>query len=270
MRTHPLRIVLGEPRVGPAARRLRAPAALAARPSHALAEPHDVDAGRASTASPSGNPFFVTEVLAGGAGRDPRDRPRRRSCPRRAALSPSALERARGASRSMPAGGRALAPARRSPRATRRAARRVPRLRNARRARTASSPSDTSSPGSRSRSRSTPDRRRALHRRTLPRSRRGRPASTDAARLAHHAERPATPRPSSCSRRPRRDGRRRSALTAKPRRSTRRALRYADGLTAGDRAELLERYSQRVLPDRRAGRGDGALYGSRRTLSRAR
>lgn len=64
-RSHPLRIVLGELATSPAARHLRLPP-LSLEAVTTLAEPHGIDAHELYRIT-SGNPFFVTEVLATGS-----------------------------------------------------------------------------------------------------------------------------------------------------------------------------------------------------------
>ena len=68
-RTHPLRVVLGELAARAGRARWR-PAAVGRRRSAELAAPAGVDAAELHRQT-SGNPFFVTEVLAAGERRDP-------------------------------------------------------------------------------------------------------------------------------------------------------------------------------------------------------
>ncbi|MGH3043845.1 MAG: ATP-binding protein [Gaiellaceae bacterium] len=68
-RTHPLRIVLGELGAGPGIRRLEV-RPLSAEAVAELATPHGVDAEELHRKT-AGNPFFVTEALAGGEGEIP-------------------------------------------------------------------------------------------------------------------------------------------------------------------------------------------------------
>jgi DNA-binding CsgD family transcriptional regulator/tetratricopeptide (TPR) repeat protein len=68
-RTHPLRIVLGELGAGPGIRRLEV-RPLSAEAVAELAAPHGVDAEELHRKT-AGNPFFVTEALAGGEGEIP-------------------------------------------------------------------------------------------------------------------------------------------------------------------------------------------------------
>ena len=72
---HPLRIVVGELKSTTSVLRLRLPA-LSPDAVHALAAPLGVDAD-ALYANTAGNPFFVTEALAGGGEADTRDGSRR-------------------------------------------------------------------------------------------------------------------------------------------------------------------------------------------------
>ena len=105
-RDHPLRLVLGEFASGQAVERLKleplSPAAVAT-----LAEPHGVNPAELYRKT-EGNPFFVTEVLAAGEGRDPGHGPRRRARPRRAAELGGEHVARGGGGRAAP--GRALAP----------------------------------------------------------------------------------------------------------------------------------------------------------------
>ena len=240
-RDHPLRHRARRAAAAGAVHRIGARRRCRATRSRALARPHGVDAGELHRAHRAATRSSSPRSLAAG---------RRRS--RRPSATPCSPAR-----RGCAAGARALldAVAIVPPRAELwllealagrrpRRARRVPRLGHAPRRRATRSRSATSSPASRSRSRSPPHRRIALHRAALAALERPR-GRADLARLAHHAEAAG-------------DARRGARATRRPRASApaalgahreaaaqfARALRYAGGARAGRAgATLLERRS---------------------------
>jgi DNA-binding CsgD family transcriptional regulator/tetratricopeptide (TPR) repeat protein len=234
---HPLRIVLGSLSSVSAARRLRVlPLSRAAVAQ--LAEPQEADAEELYRLT-SGNPFYVTEVLAGNVRSIP-ETVRDAILARAATLSSRALEVLEAVS-TTPEGAepwllaglahqtdQELAECLSSGMLTEAGSVVVFRHELARLAIEGSV---------------TPERRVLLHQRALATLRARSSRTADAARLAHHADGAGDAEavlrfaPAAAARA--------SSLAAHREAAAqyRRALRYADGLPLGDRAELLERYS---------------------------
>ena len=113
---HPLRTVLGDLAASPAARRLPL-APLSEQAVRALVGARPIDAAALHRRT-GGNPFFVTEALAGGGGGRAAHRPRRGAGPRRPPVAvgprrPAGRRRDRAAHRALAAGRRHRRPRRR-------------------------------------------------------------------------------------------------------------------------------------------------------------
>jgi DNA-binding CsgD family transcriptional regulator len=234
---HPLRIVLGSLSSARAVRRVRvlplSPAGVAQ-----LAEPYEADPEELYRLT-SGNPFYVTEVLAGDVTSIP-ETVRDAVLARAATLSSCALEVLEAVS-TTPSGAEPWLLAG------------LARQRDQDLAECLGSGMLTEADGVvvfrhelarlAIESSVTPERRVLLHQRALATLRARSSAATDAARLAHHADGAGDVEavllfaPAAAARA--------SSLAAHREAAAqyRRALRYADGLPLAERAELLERYS---------------------------
>ena len=264
-RAHPLRIVLGElpGRVGRRGSRL---APLSPRRGRRARRAAGVDAGELHRRT-GGNPFFVTEVLRRAAAAMPGDRARRGAGARRAARRPRPA-RCSTRSRSCPPRAElwlleALADGGLDGLDACLASGMLRAERDARRA------SGTRSRASRSRTRSPPDRRVALHRAALGALAAAIGRRPDPARLAHHAE--AAGDADAVLRYAPAAGERAAALGAHREAAAQfaRALRFADALPPAARADLLERRSYECYLTDRIDRGArGAARGARRATAR--
>ena len=101
-RDHPLRVVLGDLATSDGVGRLRS-SRLSAAAVARLAEGHDVDPAALCISGPPGNPFYVTEALAAGGDDVPADRPRRRARAASSRLGPHATRSSRRSSIAPPA-----------------------------------------------------------------------------------------------------------------------------------------------------------------------